>query len=75
MGGSRSHAIIFRGGCFARPLGAGPFPGVVLIHHAPGWDEWYRETTREFAHHGYATISHNLFHRLTSTVCRSLMAP
>jgi carboxymethylenebutenolidase len=56
-------------------LGAGPFPGVVLIHHAPGWDEWYRETTREFAHHGYATISHNLFHRLTSTVCRSLMAP
>ena len=29
----------------ARPLGAGPFPGMVLIHHAPGWDEWYRETT------------------------------
>jgi carboxymethylenebutenolidase len=47
----------------ARPLGAGPFPGVVLIHHAPGWDEWYRETTRKFAHHGYATISHNLYHR------------
>ncbi len=23
----------------ARPLGAGPFPGVVLIHHMPGWDE------------------------------------
>ena len=28
---------------FARPLGSGPFPGVVLIHHLPGWDEWYRE--------------------------------
>ncbi len=41
----------------------GPFPGMVLIHHAPGWDEWYRETTRKFAHHGYATISHNLYHR------------
>ncbi len=27
----------------AKPLGAGPFPGIVLIHHAPGWDEWYRE--------------------------------
>ena len=27
----------------ARPLGAGPFPGMVLIHHMPGWDEWYRE--------------------------------
>ena len=47
----------------ARPLGAGPFPGMVLLHHAPGWDEWYRETTRKFAHHGYATISHNLYHR------------
>ena len=47
----------------ARPLGAGPFPGMVLMHHMPGWDEWYRETTRKFAHHGYAAISHNLFHR------------
>lgn len=47
----------------ARPLGAGPFPGVVLIHHNPGWDEFYRDMTRKFAHHGYAAISHNLFHR------------
>ena len=47
----------------ARPLGAGPFPGVVLIHHNPGWDEFYREMTRKFAHHGYAAISHDLFHR------------
>ncbi len=48
----------------ARPLGPGPFPGVVLIHHAPGWDEWYWEATRKFAHHGYAAISPNLYHRL-----------
>ena len=48
---------------FARPLGAGPFPGMVLIHHMPGWDEWYRETTRKFAHHGFATISPNLYFR------------
>ena len=27
---------------YARPLGPGPFPGVVLIHHMPGWDELYR---------------------------------
>src|SRR5260370_16583755 len=47
----------------ARPLGPGPFPGIVLMHHAPGWDEWYRETTRKFAHHGYVAISHNLYHR------------
>lgn len=48
---------------FARPLGNGPFPGMVLIHHLPGWDEWYREAARKFAHHGYATISPNLYYR------------
>ena len=47
----------------AHPKGAGPFPGVVLIHHAPGWDEWYMEATRRFAHHGYAAICHNLYQR------------
>jgi carboxymethylenebutenolidase len=47
----------------ARPLGSGPYPGMVLIHHLPGWDEWYRETTRRFAHHGYVTISPNLYAR------------
>jgi len=49
---------------FARPLGPGPFPGMVLIHHAPGWDEWYREAARRFAHHGYLTISPNIYYRL-----------
>ena len=48
----------------ARPMGPGPFPGVVLIHHLPGWDEFYRETTRRFAHRGYAAISHNLYERM-----------
>ncbi len=48
----------------ARPLGPGPFPGIVLIHHLPGWDEWYREATRKFAHHGYVALSHNLYHRV-----------
>jgi carboxymethylenebutenolidase len=48
---------------FARPLGAGPFPGMVVIHHMPGWDEWYREATRRFAYHGYAALSPNLYFR------------
>lgn len=48
---------------FAKPLGPGPYPGMVLIHHLPGWDEWYRETTRKFAHHGYLAISPNLYCR------------
>ncbi len=47
----------------ARPSGNGPFPGIVLVHHAPGWDEWYMEATRRFAHHGYAAICHNLYER------------
>ena len=47
----------------AKPLGPGPFPSVVVIHHIPGWDEWYREATRKFAHHGYIAISPNLYHR------------
>lgn len=48
---------------FARPLGPGPFPGMVIVHHLPGWDEWYREATRKFAHHGYAALSPNLYFR------------
>ncbi len=48
---------------FARPLGPGPFPGMVLAHHMPGWDEWYRETTLKFALHGYITITPNLYFR------------
>jgi carboxymethylenebutenolidase len=48
---------------FARPLGPGPFAGMVVVHHMPGWDEWYREAARKFAHHGYATISPNLYFR------------
>lgn len=48
---------------FARPLGPGPVPGVVVIHHGPGWDEWSKETTRRFAAHGYAAVCPHLYHR------------
>lgn len=47
----------------ARPLGPGPFPAMVLAHHMPGWDEWYRETTHKFAYHGFVTVSPNLYFR------------
>jgi len=47
----------------ARPEGRGPFPGVVLVHHMPGWDELYREFTRRFAQHGYNTICPDLYCR------------
>jgi carboxymethylenebutenolidase len=48
---------------YARPLGAGPFPGVVLAHHFPGWDAWYKEATRSFAYRGYAALCPNLYER------------
>lgn len=51
---------------YARPAGSGPYPGMVLIHHMPGWDEFYREMTRRFAQHGYASISPDLNGRLGS---------
>jgi carboxymethylenebutenolidase len=47
----------------ARPFGAGPYPGVVIIHHMPGWDGPTKEIARRFAHHGYAAISPNLHFR------------
>jgi carboxymethylenebutenolidase len=47
----------------ARPDGNGPYPGVVMTHHAPGWDEFYREFARRFAEHGYITVVPNLYER------------
>jgi carboxymethylenebutenolidase len=48
---------------FAQPSGPGPFPGVVVIHHLPGWDEWTTEVVRKLAHNGYAAISPHLYSR------------
>jgi carboxymethylenebutenolidase len=48
---------------YARPMGPGPHPAVLLFHHRPGWDEWYKEATRRFAHHGYVAICPDLFSR------------
>ncbi|HEY3311100.1 MAG TPA: dienelactone hydrolase family protein [Anaerolineales bacterium] len=48
---------------FARPLGPGPFPCLVLVHHMPGWDDWYKEITYRFARQGYATLCPNLYFR------------
>jgi carboxymethylenebutenolidase len=56
-GGDQIHTYI------ARPDGAGPYPGVVLLHHAPGWDEYYREFARRFAEHGFIAMVPNLYER------------
>ncbi len=48
---------------YARPTRPGKFPGMVVIHHMPGWDEWITEVVRKFAHHGYAAIAPHLYFR------------
>src|SRR5438067_12798605 len=45
----------------ARPLGAGPYPGVVVIHHMPGWDGPNKEITRRFAHHGFVAFEFHTY--------------
>ncbi len=48
-------------GYYSRPIGAGPYPGIVLIPHMPGWDEWLRETARRLTAHGYSVFCPNIF--------------
>lgn len=48
---------------YARPTAPGTYPGVVLIHHMPGWDEWITEAVRKLALHGFATIAPHLYFR------------
>ena len=45
----------------SRPLGKGPYPGVIIIPHMPGWDELNREVARRLTQHGYMAISPNIF--------------
>src|SRR5271155_152296 len=68
--GLQAETVTFRGhngdqgeAYYARPSRSGKFPGVVVIHHLPGWDEWIIEVTRKFAHHGYAAIAPHLYFR------------
>jgi carboxymethylenebutenolidase len=47
----------------ARPMSQGPFGGVVVIHHMPGYDAPTKEIARRFAAHGYNALMPNLYHR------------
>ena len=48
----------------ARPLTPGPHPGLVLIPHIPGWDEWQRECARRFAEYGYEVVCPDIYARV-----------
>lgn len=47
----------------ARPLGDGPNPSVIVLHHKPGWDWASKEICRRLAYEGFATIMPHLHHR------------
>jgi carboxymethylenebutenolidase len=47
----------------ARPGGAGPRGGVVVVHHLPGYDRATLEIVRRFAELGFDAICPNLHHR------------
>jgi carboxymethylenebutenolidase len=47
----------------ALPEGDGPLPGVLVIHHLPGWDSSTKEITRTFAANGCNAICPNLYAR------------
>ena len=50
-------------GYLARPNGEGPYGSIVLLHHAPAWDEPTIEMARKFAHHGYVAVAPHLYSR------------
>jgi carboxymethylenebutenolidase len=68
--GLQAEVVPFRGhngdqgdAYYARPTRTEKVPGIVVIHHIPGWCEWTTEVVRKLAHHGYAAISPHLYFR------------
>lgn len=48
----------------ARPKGAGPFPGLIVIHENRGLTEHIKDVTRRFANQGYAVLGVDLLSRV-----------
>ncbi|MCX6021269.1 MAG: dienelactone hydrolase family protein [Chloroflexi bacterium] len=51
------------GGFLARPLGAGPFPSVIVIHEVFGLVEHIKDLALRFAARGYIALAPDLHHR------------
>ena len=58
LNGDQIHAYV------ARPEGDAHCPGIVAVHHMPGWDEFYQEFARRLANHGYTVICPDLYCRV-----------
>ncbi|MFI7064534.1 dienelactone hydrolase family protein [Kribbella sp. NPDC050124] len=57
----------------ALPDGAGPHPGVVVIHEAFGLNDNIREICRRFADQGFAALGVDLFRGRSRVVCMARM--
>src|ERR1700722_7418581 len=55
--GDQIHAYV------TRPTGNAVTPGIVAVHHMPGWDEFFREFSDRLARHGYTVICPDLYCR------------
>jgi carboxymethylenebutenolidase len=55
--GDQIHAYV------ASPVTDAPVPGIVAVHHMPGWDEFYQEFSERLARHGYRVICPDLYCR------------
>jgi carboxymethylenebutenolidase len=60
-----------RSAYYARPEGAGPFPGVVVIHEAYGLNENIKDIARRFVREGYAALAVDLFQGGNRVACMS----
>ncbi len=54
---------------FARPVGAGPFPGVIVIHEIFGLNDNIRGIANRFAEQGYAALAVDLFANRDRRLC------
>ena len=45
------------------PVGTGPFPGIVIMQHQGGVDEFVQQITRRVAEAGYMAAAPDLYHR------------
>jgi carboxymethylenebutenolidase len=54
---------------FVKPEGAGPFPGLVVIHEIFGLNDNIREIAGRFAEEGYAALAVDLFSNRNRTMC------
>ena len=54
---------------FAKPRGAGPFPGIIVIHEIFGLNDNIREICKEFAGQGYVALAVDLFTNRNRAIC------